>query len=48
MRKMLKPLLDIVGPRGLISDEAEMRPYLTDFRDRKHGKALCANFLTIQ
>jgi FAD/FMN-containing dehydrogenase len=39
---MIRHLLDIVGPRGLITDEAEMRPYLTDWRGRKQSTALCA------
>jgi len=38
---MLARLLAIVGPRGLISDKTEMRPWMTDWRGRKTGQALC-------
>jgi FAD/FMN-containing dehydrogenase len=34
-------LRDIVGSKGIISDPLEMTPYLTDWRGRKQGKAVC-------
>lgn len=38
---MIERLGAIVGPQGLISDPAEMAPYLTDWRGRKTGRARC-------
>lgn len=38
---MLDRLKAIVGDRGLISAETEMVPYLTDWRGRRTGRALC-------
>jgi len=39
--KMLARLSEIVGPRGLVSEAADMRSWLTDWRGRKTGQALC-------
>jgi len=38
---MLARMLEIVGPLGLISNAVDMRPWLTDWRGRKTGRALC-------
>jgi FAD/FMN-containing dehydrogenase len=38
---MIDRLRDIVGGKGLITDHREMEPYLTDWRGRKQGRALC-------
>lgn len=38
---MLDRLRDIVGDKGLIADPGEMAPWLTDWRERRQGKALC-------
>lgn len=38
---MIDRLLQIVGPKGVITDATDMYPYLTDWRERKHGNALC-------
>ncbi|MBD8554546.1 FAD-binding oxidoreductase [Rhizobium sp. CFBP 8762] len=38
---MIDRLLHIVGPKGVITDATDMHPYLTDWRERKHGNALC-------
>lgn len=38
---MLDRLRDIVGEKGLIADPGEMAPWLTDWRERRQGKALC-------
>lgn len=38
---MIDRLLEIVGPKGIIADPAEMMPYLTDWRGRKQGDAVC-------
>ncbi|WP_332698520.1 FAD-binding oxidoreductase [Bosea sp. (in: a-proteobacteria)] len=38
---MLDRLRDIVGDKGLIADPGEMAPWLTDWRERRRGKALC-------
>ncbi|UXN62283.1 FAD-binding oxidoreductase [Phyllobacterium zundukense] len=38
---MIDRLLDIVGPKGIVSDPSEMTPYLTDWRGRKQGRAVC-------
>lgn len=37
---MIEKLRDIVGEKGLITDPAEMEPWLTDWRQRRHGHAL--------
>lgn len=37
---MLEALRAIVGDKGLITDPAEMEPYLVDWRQRKRGSAL--------
>ncbi|MDQ1197994.1 FAD-binding oxidoreductase [Agrobacterium sp. SORGH_AS 787] len=38
---MIDRLLQIVGPKGLITDATDMLPYVTDWRERKQGKAVC-------
>jgi len=38
---MIDRLLQILGDKGLITDPQEMRPFLTDWRDRRQGKAVC-------
>lgn len=38
---MLDRLRDIVGDKGLIADPGEMAPWLTDWRERRKGRALC-------
>ena len=38
---MLDRLRDIVGDKGLIADPGEMAPWLTDWRERRQGRALC-------
>lgn len=38
---MIDRLRDIVGSKGIISDPSEMTPYLTDWRGRKQGRAVC-------
>jgi FAD/FMN-containing dehydrogenase len=38
---MIERLLEIVGHKGLIQEAADMAPYLTDWRGRKRGDALC-------
>lgn len=38
---MLDRLRAIVGDKGLISGSAEMEPWLTDWRQRRRGNALC-------
>ena len=38
---MLDRLEAIVGSKGLIVDPAEMEPWLTDWRGRRQGRALC-------
>ncbi|AMJ61398.1 FAD-binding oxidoreductase [Bosea sp. PAMC 26642] len=38
---MLERLRAIVGEKGLITDPGEMEPWLTDWRQRRRGKALC-------
>lgn len=38
---MIDRLLEIVGPKGVISDATEMLPFLTDWRGRKQGHAIC-------
>lgn len=38
---MLDRLRAIVGEKGLISDPGEMAPWLTDWRQRRRGEALC-------
>ncbi|MEN5081645.1 FAD-binding oxidoreductase [Bosea sp. TWI1241] len=38
---MLDRLEAIVGSKGLIVDPAEMEPWLTDWRGRRKGRALC-------
>lgn len=38
---MIDRLLEIVGPKGIVTDATDMHPYLTDWRERKHGNAIC-------
>ncbi|WP_332682950.1 FAD-binding oxidoreductase [Bosea sp. (in: a-proteobacteria)] len=38
---MIERLRDIVGDKGLIADPGEMAPWLTDWRERRRGRALC-------
>jgi len=38
---VLDRLRDIVGDKGLIADPGEMAPWLTDWRERRQGRALC-------
>jgi FAD/FMN-containing dehydrogenase len=38
---VLDALRAIVGEKGLITDEGEMRPFVTDWRGLRQGKALC-------
>jgi FAD/FMN-containing dehydrogenase len=38
---MLDRLRAIVGERGLIADPVEMAPWITDWRQRRRGNALC-------
>ncbi|POR46495.1 FAD-binding oxidoreductase [Bosea psychrotolerans] len=38
---MLEQLRAIVGDKGLITDPGEMEPWLTDWRQRRRGQALC-------
>ncbi|MBS9722199.1 FAD-binding oxidoreductase [Tianweitania sp. BSSL-BM11] len=38
---MLEKLREIVGEKGLIVDRGEMAPFLTDWRNRRTGDALC-------
>ena len=38
---MLERLRAIVGEKGLITDAGEMEPWLTDWRQRRRGRALC-------
>ena len=40
-RDFLRQLGDIVGPRGLIEAASDMEPYVVDWRNLNHGKALC-------
>ena len=40
-RDFLRRLGDIVGPRGIIEAAPEMEPYVVDWRNLNHGKALC-------
>lgn len=39
--KVLEQLAQIVGPAHLLTDEHDLAPYLTDWRGRYHGAALC-------
>ncbi|AOO81993.1 FAD-binding oxidoreductase [Bosea vaviloviae] len=38
---MLEQLRAIVGDKGLITDPGEMEPWITDWRQRRRGQALC-------
>jgi FAD/FMN-containing dehydrogenase len=38
---VLEQLRAIVGDKGLITDPGEMEPWLTDWRQRRRGRALC-------
>lgn len=38
---MLERLRAIVGDKGLVANPAEMEPWLTDWRQRRRGNALC-------
>lgn len=38
---MIDRLHQILGDKGLITDPQEMRPFLTDWRDRRQGNAVC-------
>lgn len=38
---MLERLRDILGEKGLITDPHEMEPWITDWRQRRRGRALC-------
>lgn len=38
---MIERLLQIVGPKGVVDDPADMAPYLVDWKGLKKGRALC-------
>src|SRR5438445_3231431 len=40
MNAATTPMADILGPGGVLTDAADIEPYLTDHRHLYHGRAL--------